>query len=528
MVKSLKQLYNDIRSGKKYVHPPVLPTKKVKTLVDVYVEAVNDSVTVLGKKEEQPIERVGQVDIDYYNRLKKIVKAKEGGLEDLIHKLLNISGWSPNKIKNYETVAFKPTYSAFIEAGISVETVTTIINLKESNSPVLNILDDDLRSGDIFNTKQSISRVLNQINDDGDYNKLIDLLWQVRPAVGGSNVGPAEACYTLLTNAKKGKKGDLYLDNIGEVELKSNNALIGSTDGIGVGHTPKDLLNLLNDKKKHIQTAFEFRKASNIYNIEYRKLNKNINNIKNELTKKREKLQLRIGPVLDFILKIIENIDNITRHDPIIINKIHQLDMILKSNAGITFAGKNHIVNDLLKLYNKRIKQLELQANYDNPNFSNQDIEEFMDWYKKTEKSPISFQKVIEFFFHNDWSLSDDEMTEALYATRNFELGSNNEQLKQQIHGIVKDYGDKIITDFELLKKIILAIHMYCYQQNHKFHYILIVNDKTKNAIAINFSEIDGLLPNILNQLIKNNITTGLSPGGRAPFPGTNVLFKGE
>ena len=217
----------------------------------------------------------------------------------------------------------------------------------------------------------------------------------------------------------------------------------------------------------------------------------------------------------------------------IIDNDIKKIE--LKKSTGRVGANSNYLPSALNRLYtNLRDKNINI-CDHIFDEISNKqkylkNYNKIPTWikfdriYKKIyETKHISFSKFIKTLFLNKWKLTKRDTIKCLLLCLNYYLNEEDYyHLKAQIMKFFKKPNyTKFRTDEKFLKKIFLALHIYCYQLIEKFDYLIIFNDD-KKAIILDF---DGSFEYIFKQIETNQLTTTLHIGNNSQ-PGVDVIFK--
>ena len=250
--------------------------KKFKTLTEIY-SLINEVMPPLPNSPTQSVlinewtitaaddvggtVDLGDVDEKFYNRLRKDIINHRGGAKDLIEKLVNGGHWSAGmKTSEYHDKILLPAMEAFINIpdDIDINGLKHLIKDKKSLTGFRDDLIEAIDKNTSFNYNSSLEEAASTAFK-GNVSELVSKLFALGYQQSGVSVGKGELVATLFSNATKGKKGDLYIDGLGEVEVKGTKGRPGKTGGTAYS-AMKRLPQMLKDKGQNIFTGKEIQK----------------------------------------------------------------------------------------------------------------------------------------------------------------------------------------------------------------------------------------------------------------------------
>lgn len=575
----LSKLYDNIR---KNIPPPdstkkQQPTqpKRIQTLSECYKSMslpIEEDYSIYGGEEGgdggEP-ELLGIIDNEEYRLLKREIKAKQaGGVYEKIHMLLALAGWTESpkkdregtdipwspetaktakKFKEYNLQLYSPVWDSLRSSHIDLESLELLINIKQHNPERLAVIDENLKSPEVFDISKIVVNNLAKLLRGEERNNIQDLfnaLYEINLTMGQVGVGKGEVCLTLLTNAVKGKIGDLNISNVGEVEVKGSGGRPGS-DKHAVGKHRELYRKLLSRqydveqirkasgipelKKKYESSQETFQKA-----IETLRTNINAHQNKDELYKSLEAISGIINTnIIEPKTLLNANIDEVEpqvedfMENNNISGTIHPFTSLSRKIKGTADLqnGIRGLVRNRIEL-DKGINELRLTKG---PAAAGDvaDVPSF-----KASQIP-SWDVVVQNFFTNDYRLELNEIVEGFLQIRNHELPPElQERLKAELTeflnpetpGSRENRIDKLKeTNQKFLNDMITTLHIYCYFSDtipngnlkHAFNYLLLINDISKNAYSINPGNRNQLYNHIYNQVAAVNTKIGKSMGDR-------------
>ena len=450
-----------------------------ENVVDIYAQAD-------GQGEPQYVAGVPQED---YPRIKRAVMANAtGGIRQYIEQLLILCGWpvnDKNKLLDKATNIFA-TYDA------SPAKFKDMVDNKEKNQ--LTRFQSLLQITKPFNLLKELGQDIKQMfKTEEDAQKCLKELIGVAFDIDRVSVGPGEFAITLITNAGKGKTGDLDVPYVGEVELKGDNGRIGKGKR----------MNTALGKLEEILVA----NNSSVFTHYIPKIVGGIEKKLNGLSSTESKI-----PGLPEVIASIQG----------------QLQAIVETKYPNTYPsiGEQDIVN-LNVLINNPPEGVVVPAGATGAantltttekSGSDSNLYNFNKLINRINDTSyqISTTNGFQIFFNTDHGLEYDDYIKALAEMRTEELhSSHTEELVKGIKTFVTPEVVKrlIEGDLDLLSYIGAAIQIAGYQSREGFEYILFFSKKTYNAIAIDTQgdNIGEVVSKVFKQMIKHSFKIPLS-----------------
>lgn len=459
----IRKLYESIQRGESYT-----PSKRLNNMYhDVYNESYTVNITdekgntiyTSTVDNEEEIVRIKK-DLD---RVQKISVGKEQlTVYQLIDRVLEIDGWKTNN-KNYVDQILEPIKRAFHQTDIQRDNFGKLIELQtDQDNPIRTVLLAN--PGVVYNFNKDLlsPKVFDLFMTPQEAIQVVNMIWDIDTKISGISVGRGEIVMTLFSDALKGKKGDLELPGIGEVELKGTGARLG---GDGFSHTRSldNLENILQSRKIKINDH-------------------QLNLIKQDIISKIERLA---GP----------------RAKP------ERKEWINKYRDIIHSISVDPDIPSIIKDVNQAIKQGIIPKNDSKP------IVNGLDKYNKRMQGQIGgvFSGAIDTFFRSEWNLTSAETVQGVWECRSYNSPSverAEKSIQQSIYNIIN--SDNIFDDssnVSNLSKLIAALHLTCYQLVENFQYIVFGNDTTKSLLAVDFTqqEAPGDMLERLYNIFKSN-----------------------
>jgi len=181
--------------------------------------------------EDLPVYKVpNEVADEVLKRIKRAEQQlgdKEGFTVDkIIAQCLELDGWA-GEGKGQNSSVFREVVNAFNAVELNYKEFNKLLSLQtDKDNPVRTVLLNDLKPHSMVELLSDKFKAL--FADPAGALTVLQSLWRLIPDGGKNvNVGPGELALTLISDAVKGKEGDLQFD-FGLVEVKGNNAALGS------------------------------------------------------------------------------------------------------------------------------------------------------------------------------------------------------------------------------------------------------------------------------------------------------------
>lgn len=395
-------------------------------------------------------------------------KTEEGDLTSsaIIDKVLEFDGWK----------AGTKDYPALLERVIGIFSRGEIIPQNFNN--LLTIQKDPnnkFRTSLLANPQQvySYSDLIPdsflKLFEPGGGERVADELWGVT-FKAKVNVGAGELAFTLLSDAIKGRTGDLLFKDLGEVEVKGLGARMGG-DGFCHSHTPAELNAILSSQNS---AGLSEQTLQRIKAEIYKKIEAFI--------KSREALKGRVA---------------IPKEQQV--NYLAQIRDTLDNAEGL---------NELLTNINKFGLPANVQAQL------KQAIKDYSE--HKAGRVKGLFSPAIKTFFSLTNNMSNEQLAEGIAATRNYSAVSEKPDLIAYLTNLLAQKRSDFFTqegyNYNLIR-LIAAIHTALYHRIQKFNYILFLNDTTKKVVAYKFENLNlgQSIENIYNFYNRFNATFNMS-----------------
>lgn len=461
----LSERYLKVLKGEKILQEKVEePVKKPATLQQAYkviLQRIDETTDILMQREPSGDVEEFSVSDDLANKIKKDIKKEvkvklEGGEEKSISEIIDLvleeKGWK-KKNADYEKVVFPQVMHAFLKNDIVEDKIANYSKLaKQPGSPFTTKIVDSPETVVAYN--EIIPDWFNEFFENKNGVVTADDLWDISFKIAGIGVGKGELALTMISNAVKGAKGDLYIsDKNIEVEVKGSNARVG---GSGFAHnvTPKELNNILNVGPEEL-----FNKTSEKLKAE----------IVNTITKKIEE-RVRVKGTekeVEYYNKIKKDIDEAKSFDEI----LKDLNSLMGVGGSKTFTSIISTFINKINDYTRHVKR-EVKG---------------------------AFSPAVSTFFSLYKNLTDEQIIDGIVACRSYDVPSQVPAIKQAVARIVASEKDTLFGN-ELtynLKCLLAAIHLSCYKHVENFNNILFSNDTTRKLVLFKFNS-DSIQDNII------------------------------
>lgn len=382
------------------------------------------------------------------NTIKKqeVSKTEEGDLtaSAIIDKVLEIDGWKSGT-RDYPAL-LERVIGIFSRGEIIPQNFNSLITIQKDPN---NKFRKDLLSNpqQVYAYQDLIPESFLKLFEANGGLKVADELWGVT-FKAKVNVGAGELAFTLLSDAVKGKTGDLLFKDIGEVEVKGLGARMGG-DGFCHNHTPNELNKILSkDSGNLTEQTLQRVKAEIFKKIE-------------TFIKSREALKGRVTvpkeQQIQYLSQVRDSLDN-----------SENLNQLLTNIANF---GLPATVQAQLK----------------------QAVKDYTE--HKTGQVKGLFSPAIKTFFSLSKNMSDEQLAAGIAATRNYSATTEVPELIQYLTNMLSQKRNDFFPQQGSnaynynLYRLIASIHTALYRAVQKFNYILFINDNTKKMVVYKFEE---------------------------------------
>jgi hypothetical protein len=498
----LNKIYDSLLSKKpvpKKPEPIVEKKECSKPLSKVYEVLLREveHVAIYGSKEDvdpknipdrsaQGLETLGVVSQEVAKRVKNSITASTvtPALESLMQKADEEGrGWHMPPV---EGVSLQNVSEIFSQNNISAEAITYINEHKSSLTACEKAITTD--SVNSFNLKQVTVQDLlsNKVPATAEsLNSVYDTLFKMKAKVGLAAVGNGEIVTTLLTNAKKGRVGDLVFEDT-KVEVKGIGGRLGKAT-FSVENTMKELANFLQKVQTNPVTGSKEALQNRAYLI------KNYNKLK-----ANEELIRSIKPeFMTMLAGIINNIQTPAKIEEVIKNSGFNLNASYNTVKQQYFTAP--VAND---------NDIKLLHGYIRENVLKQKEPSNVNVFTPEELSRQTFTVGVQRFFLNDLQLTAEQAAQAFLFTKSRNI--NTDAYYPAILQYFKDnYESMKNGDQRSLEAILFGYLLTIYAKGdgseQNFNYFLMINDLTSESCSVNVNGDVGSLVSKLAQAYKSN-----------------------
>jgi hypothetical protein len=434
----------------------------------VYTSEIDDEKMLTIQKD---LERSQKIKLD---------SGEEMTVYELLDKCLQIDGWKSGN-KNYDGQVLEPVKKYINNVNINREAFGNLLSIQTDPN---NLIRTDLLAnpGTRYNYLDLISPAgfeLFATYQDAHY--FIDMLWKTTTSIGNSNVGNGEIVMGLFSDAVKGSRGDLFMDGLGEIEVKGTGARMGS--GKYAQMKTKNKLNeILRDREVVVDVEVLNDYKQYMINI--------LQNMKQQVPGSE---RLNISQQLQ---QEINDITSATDFD--------DLKNTIQDSEYITKGVKTQLISGVNKAKNRALG-IEGPGN-----------------------PKGNFRDAINVFFRSNWNLLPDEIIEGIVNCRSNPDEDIIEDIKLGVATIIDGGADVLDSDHKNsdLLRLIAAIHVSSYRHHEKFNYIVFANDETKEMIALKFDDeepISSLIPRAFDFFTEHNASINPSLDDRMGTVGISL-----
>lgn len=448
--------------------------KPYKSLEEIYLkESFSKSVPLLPRqavlekaiikiqKDEQP-ESSHQVDTNTATKIERIINrskpiaTKEGekSVNQIIEKVLEIDGWAKSAAGSD---IFDRVVKGFELVELNYNNFESLVEIQSNkNNPLRDVIQSG--SNNAFTLTQILPQAFVSLFKGDNINSAITALnsiWLIeyKPEGQRANIGPGEIALSIISDAVKGVKGDLFFEGLGSVEIKGQGARLGGS-GYAHEHTLDELNKILS------QTSQELTIKGNILERLKDELRYSLTNLQADRVKKIKEQGDKFSVQANEVKKVIDDLNNAV--------DIEQIEKSIRQ-ADLPLSDKTKILNQVKGFINVQKKG-----------------------YFSTRAKTSNYAPSIEAFFNMTDRLSVDQLIEGFAVSRSYK-DTNPEDIKNAVEYLGKSDAE-IFTIPEKIERTIAAIHLAEYYINQKFNGILF------------FNTLDNKLPNKLVYLPFNNV----------------------
>jgi uncharacterized protein YukE len=423
----------------------------------------------------------------------KSKSGKDVSAESIIDEALAADGWSG-------TEAVERVHTAFNKVRLNINSFENLIAIQtDKNNPFRKLVE----AGDGTNFIPYLNMVPDSFKtllvNPEDYKRLLQELFVIDFKIGGISVGKGEVATTLISDAVKGKTGDLFLPGFGEVEFKDFDArMVGTGGGYAVEGTQKELNEILSQTSSPglSERALQVSKKDVL------------NFIDKLLTELPESKKAANKPE---ILKYLDEIKYALDNDKTLQDLMSTIDQVIPQ-----IVDQAKVVGTIKTLKDNIIKKVgAYQA-------------------AKAGKAVKNFSSAVKAFFSNIENLSDEQIARGIVACRNYNIAPDEQSalvdfLLKNIEFIRSQLGD-----YNFLKKLIAGLHIAIYKTHHNFKGIIFVTGGSKAADVASKKIIFFTVPgntigekiiNTIKFLQSHNVSISISVDNRGPA--AQVSFNG-
>ncbi len=474
----LTEVYSQVA----YKRVPKIPRRSIRENVAIFAD-----VDGIGSPE-----KIGTVDDAYFKVLKRQIKGKsaDSWVKD-VDAILRSAKWDESN-KQYKELLETVLHTIYNTSDVDDEQLNIMASDKVNNiglTELQNVIESSAESKSFFNLADVLAPVASK--SFSDVNELIRRLYDYSFKINNVGVGKGELLMTFFSNGRKGDSGDLDFPSLGEVELKGNEGRPGSQDRAYGARTT--LPKFLQDKGKQIFTG------------------KGIQSAHKKVISARQKLLVPIDRLIDRLHdKGLDQFDDQLDGVKDAIDAISDTRNKMQQDSLMRFVAK--IQNDLYepKQYDKR-SAVSIENHFNKYVEALQGYIDAKDNRVLTKNDNPTWNQVVQNAYLNDYGLSRDEYIDAMTFMVNHDLsGGDMEDVKTSLNVILTPtVVDSLIYDNDqaTLRNIIATLHLTTYALNHKFNYLVYMNDATLNCYTFKFTNnLVEDIPAIYNEV--TNLTT--------------------
>jgi len=363
---------------------------------------------------------------------------KDVSANNIIDEALSKDGWSVKAVS-------ERVHSAFDKYKLNVDAFENLITIQtDPNNPTRKLIEagDSTAPKLYFDLIPDTFKAL--FSNPEDALKVVGNLFNIVPQLKGINVGRGEVATTLISDAVKGKTGDLFFPGFGEVEFKDYDArMIGAGKSFAIEGTQDELANILSQSAAESLPEKALRAAKKDI----------LNFIEKALSESPESKK---STNLPNIRNYLTNVKNALDND----NNLQDLVSTIET-AIPQVVAKNKVVKSVETLKKNIVDRLTAYQTA-----------------KKVE--PLKdFLSSVNAFFGDIDSLTNDQLAKGIVACRTYELNENDkEQLITFIMQNINFFRHNL-KDMQGLRYIIAALHIALYKHYHNFKGIIFASGRS-------------------------------------------------
>jgi hypothetical protein len=489
----LNKIYDSLLNKKpvpKKPEPIVEKKESFKPLSKVYEVLVREKVehvAIYGSKEDvdpynvpqhPELDSLGVVPKNVVDNIKKEIKketkfkseeGEETTVAQILDTILQLKTWNEG-FKDYKHVLNRVIQSFTQKDVIFNEIIKYPKLVKQTNNPFRNRLLQSPQ--EVVKINDVIPDWFNNFFEDKQGVDVVNVLCDIVFQIGTISVGPGELALSLLCDARKGDKGDLYFDvgNI-DIELKGSDGRFGG-GGYAPSTTANELNRILNQEEDEL-----FNRTSNRLKRDIIKTIDGV--ITDRKTKRGTENEVR------YYNEIKQNVISAESFNKIINNL---QNFIESGTLSKTFIERINVIINSIKRYTKHIKK-EVKG---------------------------SFGPAVLTFFTEYKNLTDQQLIDGIVAARNYDDPHLLQSIRDGVTNIVLKEKDSLFSETDItqnLQCLLAALHGVIYHMHEKITNILFFNGETKNMILYNYpgETIQEKIKNMYEFLKKHNVKFNLS-----------------
>lgn len=420
---------------------------------------------------------IGLCDDDFFNYFKAV---------------LGITGWirvpasQENYLENLELIDLLPhqrqIYDLLIQSHIDFNFIKKFFKVRLDKWEEFEDIYSSMLCQDCINLLDYIPQKLTKIIDDPNLvretQKLINTLWDVKPAIGGTNIGKGEVCLTIICGGQKSEIGDLKLPlSECQIELKGTNGRLGISGEHFVDYTPNRLANLVNLSKTEfrgkIYLKMELTKLSDYEQKAHEEYSEKRISVVRSVRKQLYQIQEREAKRYKLGKKLLKK-------DRTALDNIRAVNRFLK-NVGVEPLPKECTGTGISIATLRKVKSL-----YDTwHQYKSRDLSLII----VPERKKFTFDQAVKGYFLDSTFNSDCfKLVDGFFECRNVEgKREYQEDLKNSLYQFFQHYPVQFLREKQTLERLMITLHAYCYWLHSDFTHLQIVNDETKSCCILKF-----------------------------------------